>query len=122
MSSTTKGNAAPPWKGYVNVDVTDDMIDALVQDGSWTYSEMDDLIDVWASLGYTYAARFDDSYTTFEASLYGSTQLCVNAGIKVNAKAPTLAEANQLLVMKVELLGSTSWEAFLGQTVTASYR
>lgn len=121
---TRKSNKASEvaWRGYVAIDVTDDMLDKLSPEGTWSYSEMDDVLDVWTSLGYMYSTKFNDMFDSYEAAMYGADQVCVNAGIKVSAKAPTLAEANQLLVMKLELLGSESWEAFLGTSELKKYR
>jgi hypothetical protein len=111
-----------PWVGYAQVDVTDKMIDDLVPPADWSLSELDDLITSWASAGYTYSAKFASPYDTFEVSLYGNTFECANAGIRLAASAPDLETANQLLLMKIDIIGFDDWAAFVGSTTTKLYR
>jgi hypothetical protein len=111
-----------PFVGFADVSVTEDMVNLLEEPDNWTAGELDDFMQVWSEMGYTYSLKLNLDFELYEASLYGSGAECVNAGIKLTAKAPTWQEANQLLVLKFNVVGLDSWLPFVGSSEATRYR
>ena len=101
------------WKGFVNVNLTNEQKELL---GSWDIQDGDvwDGIATYCETGYKITVSYNATNKSFTSTAIGGEGTGKNAGRAVSAYAPTPYQAMRTLLFKISVILPAVWTDYKG--------